>query len=189
MFDEIEKAHSDVFNVLLQILDDGRLSDGQGRVVNFKITIVIMTSNIGTEFFNDSGDGKSLLTSKQAEGRIRDVLKNYFRPEFLNRVDEAVIFNRLTQEDINKIVDIQITILEKRLADKNLSVDLTAAAKEYLGKQGFDPVYGARPLKRVIQKQVQDPIALMMLKGEVKEGDNIKVDISKKAEGLVFSKR
>lgn len=183
LFDEVEKAHGDVFNVLLQILDDGRLTDGQGRVVNFKNTIVIMTSNIGTELIADLNDNKEI------NARIQDALKNHFRPEFLNRVDEIVIFNHLTQENINKIVDIQMVHLQKRLMDKNITVDLTDAAKMFLGKTGFDPVYGARPLKRVIQKQVQDPIAVMMLKGEIKEGESIRVDVSKKGEGLVFSKK
>lgn len=170
LFDEIEKAHHDVFNALLQILDDGRLTDGQGRVVNFKNAIVIMTSNVGSEVIAE------VFNKEQIETRIQQALKNNFRPEFLNRIDEIIIFNRLRKEDIHKIVDIQIDILKNRLKDKNIAIELTARAKDYLAERGYDPVYGARPLKRVVQKLVQDPIALDMLKGEIKEKDSITVD-------------
>ncbi len=169
LFDEIEKAHRDVFNALLQILDDGRLTDGQGRIVNFKNTIIIMTSNIGTEMIMDLDD------STEIEKRIHSALKEHFRPEFLNRVDEIVIFNKLGKEDIKHIVDIQIDILKQRLSEKNISIDLTDDAKDYLSERGYDPVYGARPLKRVIQKLVQDPVALKLLKGEIREGDSLRV--------------
>ncbi len=170
LFDEIEKAHPDVFNVLLQILDDGRLTDGQGRVVNFRNTIIIMTSNIGTELIAELED------KKEIEKRIEAALKVQFRPEFLNRVDERVIFNRLNKDDIQKIVDIQINILKNRLKEKNITLELTPKAKEHLAQSGFDLVYGARLLKRVVQKMVQDPIALKILQGEIKEKDHVKVD-------------
>ena len=170
LFDEIEKAHLDIFNVLLQILDDGRLTDGQGRVVNFRNTIIIMTSNIGTELITELED------KKEIEKRIEAVLKVQFRPEFLNRVDERVIFNQLNKDDIQKIADIQINILKNRLKEKNITLELTPKAKEHLAQSGFDLVYGARLLKRVVQKMVQDPIALKILQGEIKEKDHVKVD-------------
>jgi ATP-dependent Clp protease ATP-binding subunit ClpB len=181
LFDEVEKAHPEVFNALLQILDDGRLTDGQGRVVNFKNTIIIMTSNIGSDLIRD------LTNREEIEQRIEDALKAHFRPEFLNRIDEKVIFNRLRQEDIHKIVDIQINILKKRLEDKNISLELTGKAKETVGSRGYDPVYGARPLKRVIQKYVQDPIALKLLNGDIKPGDHVKANVGNDNE-LVFAK-
>lgn len=169
LFDEIEKAHSDVFNALLQILDDGRLTDGQGRIVNFKNTIIIMTSNIGSEIIADLDD------TKEIGRRIDEALRGAFRPEFLNRIDEKIIFNRLAQKDIAKIVDIQIQSLAQRLAAKGISIELDAKAKAVLAQAGYDPVYGARPLNRVIQKMVQDSIALMLLNGKVKDKDHIAV--------------
>ena len=141
-----------------------------------------MTSNIGTELILELDD------KKEIDNRIKSALKNHFRPEFLNRVDEIVIFNRLIPEEITKIVDIQLKRVQNRLSDKNLNLEVSNAAKEYMGKEGYDSQHGARPLKRVIQKQLQDPIALMILKGEVKEGDTLKVDKSKKGEGLVFTR-
>jgi len=179
LFDEIEKAHTDVFNTLLQILDDGRLTDGQGRVVNFKNTIIIMTSNLGSDVIMDLED------KNEIEKRINEAMKRQFRPEFLNRIDEAIIFNRLGKEHIRQIVDIQLKTLQERLKDKNISLELTDKAKDSLGEQGFDPVYGARPLKRIIQKVIQDPIALQLLKGEFKEKDHIIVDINQ--NNFVFS--
>jgi len=173
LFDEIEKAHHDVFNALLQILDDGRLTDGQGRVVNFKNTIIIMTSNIGSDVIMDLND-KKLIGQK-----IQAALKAKFRPEFLNRLDEVIVFNRLEKKDIRRIVDIQLHALEERLKAKEITLDLSDGAKDLLGEQGFDPVYGARPLKRVIQKRVQDPIALKILKGEFTVKDHIHAEASK----------
>lgn len=170
LFDEIEKAHRDVFNAFLQILDDGRLTDGQGRVVNFKNTVIIMTSNVGTELITDESD------KEQIEARIRASLKENFRPEFLNRVDEVVIFNRLGKEHIRQIVDIQLRALQQRLQERNITLELTDHAKDRLGEMGYDPIYGARPLKRVIQKYVQDPIALKLLKGEFEGKRHVKVD-------------
>lgn len=179
LFDEIEKAHTDVFNTLLQILDDGRLTDGQGRVVNFKNTIIIMTSNIGSDVIMD------LVDKNEIDHRINEAMKRQFRPEFLNRIDEIIIFNRLGKEHIRRIVDIQLKTLQERLKEKNISLELTDKVKDLLGEQGFDPVYGARPLKRIIQKNVQDAIALKLLKGEFKEKDQIKVDFDK--NNVVFS--
>ncbi len=180
LFDEIEKAHPDVFNTLLQILDEGRLTDGQGRVVNFRNTVIIMTSNIG------SGDIAGLSEKKEIEGEIQRALTHYFKPEFLNRIDEIIIFNRLTEKDIHRIVDIQIEILKKRLHDKEITFELTEQAKELLGQRGYDPVYGARPLKRVVQKSIQDQLAMKLLKGEIKEKDSILIEKGKNGE-LVFS--
>ncbi len=179
LFDEIEKAHPDVFNALLQILDDGRLTDGQGRIVSFKNTIIIMTSNIGSDIIME-------LDSKEKMAKaIQEALKNSFRPEFLNRIDEKVIFNRLQPRDIHKIVDIQINILRERLKDKQITLEISERAKEILGVHGDDPVYGARPLKRVIQREVQDPIALKILKGEIREKEQVRVDAGKNGE-LIF---
>ena len=182
LFDEIEKAHPDVFNVLLQILDDGRLTDGQGRVVNFKNTIVIMTSNIGTELIEDLKDRDTISE------RINETLRQKFRPEFLNRIDELIIFNQLNQDDINKIVDIQLRLLKQRLSDRNIVLNISNQGKEFLGKRGYDSIYGARPLRRVIQRLVQDPISVRVLNGEFKEGSKIQVDFDKKSENLVFKK-
>jgi len=180
LFDEIEKAHHDVFNALLQILDDGRLTDGQGRVVNFKNTIIIMTSNIGSEYIAQMKDHKEVASS------IKEGLRQKFRPEFLNRIDEVIVFNRLTEEDIKKIADIQLAILKRRLSERKITLELSKKAKEHLVKLGFDPIYGARPLKRVVQKNIQDPIALKLLKGEFQEKDHIQVDFAQNA--FVFQK-
>ena len=161
---------TDVFNLLLQLLDDGRLTDSQGRVVNFKNTIVIMTSNIGTLDVAVSED------QKETDNRIQDALHHHFRPEFLNRVDEIVIFHRLGMKELKKVVDIQIGVLAERLKARGIQLKTTDKARDLLGRQGYDPVYGARPLKRVIQRMVQDPIALRMLQGELKEGQTVKVE-------------
>jgi ATP-dependent Clp protease ATP-binding subunit ClpB len=179
LFDEIEKAHTDVFNTLLQILDDGHLTDGQGRVVNFKNTIIIMTSNIGSGLIADLDDRQEI------ERRIQESLKSHFRPEFLNRIDETIIFNRLVQEDIRQIVDIQLKILQSRLDDKSITLKVTDKAKDMLGRRGFDPMYGARPLKREVQRCVQDPLAMKLLQGEIKEKQKVRIDISKNGE-LIF---
>jgi ATP-dependent Clp protease ATP-binding subunit ClpB len=180
LLDEIEKAHRDVFNTLLQILDDGRLTDGQGRVVNFKNTIVIMTSNLGGDLIAE------LTDKKEIEKKIQELLKLTFRPEFLNRVDEVAIFSQLKPEDIRKIVDIQIAYLQKRLEERQVTIELSNKAKEALSQAGYDVVYGARPLKRVIQKMVQDPIAIKILAGEIKPKSHVVVDAKKGKEGLLF---
>jgi ATP-dependent Clp protease ATP-binding subunit ClpB len=170
LFDEIEKAHHDVFNVLLQVLDDGRITDGQGRTVDFKNTVIIMTSNIGSQFILD------LDNAEQREARVLESLRGHFRPEFLNRVDEIVIFDRLTDEDLTHIVEIQARRLEKRLAVQKLTLKLTDAAKSHLAREGYDPVYGARPLKRVIQRELLDPLSRQILAGEFREGDTVTAD-------------
>ncbi len=170
LFDEIEKAHPDVFNVLLQLLDDGRLTDSQGRTVNFKNTIVVMTSNIGTEYTLELNDREKI------EVRIREAMQKAFRPEFLNRIDEIVIFERLKKEDMAHIVDIQMVVLKERLAQKNINLKVTDKARAWLAEAGYDPQFGARPLKRVIQRQVQDVIALKLLQGEIKDGNHVAVD-------------
>jgi len=170
LFDEIEKAHGDVFNVLLQLLDDGRLTDSQGRVVNFKNTIVIMTSNIA------AAEVAGLDDQKEIDNRIQDALRRHFRPEFLNRIDDIIVFHRLGVKELKKVVDIQVATLAERLKVKGIELKLTEKAKDLLGRQGYDPVYGARPLKRVIQKLLQDPIALRMLQGELKEGQTVSIE-------------
>jgi ATP-dependent Clp protease ATP-binding subunit ClpB len=172
LFDEIEKAHPDVFNALLQILDDGRMTDGKGRTVDFKNTVVIMTSNVGSQWIYEL-NGKD---QGEMEKRVMDSLRGTFRPEFLNRVDEIVIFNSLGTEEIKKIVDIQVRILGKRLEGAKIKLDLTEKARDHLAETGFDPVYGARPLKRAIQQLIQDPMAVKILEGSIKEGDQVKVD-------------
>jgi len=169
LLDEIEKAHADVFNILLQILDDGRLTDGQGRVVNFKNTIIIMTSNIGSEDIMNLDDRTAI------QKQIQESLKRHFRPEFLNRVDEMIVFNRLEKTDLIHIVDIQLAELQKRLDVRRIEMRVSPEAKEWLVERGFDPAYGARPLKRVIQKHVQDKIALALLNGSVQEGRRVSV--------------
>lgn len=172
LLDEIEKAHSDVFNILLQLLDEGRLTDGHGRTVDFKNTVIIMTSNIGSQWIQELAGREP----KELKHRIEEALKMQFRPEFLNRVDEIIIFNSLSIEEIGRIVEIQAEELRRRLEEKKISLMLTDAAIELIGLEGFDPVYGARPLKRVIQRQIQDPLALKLLEGEIVEGDRVIVD-------------
>ena len=174
LFDEIEKAHPDVFNALLQILDDGRLTDGQGRTVDFKNTIIIMTSNIGSQFIQDLAD---LEQRDEMEQRVMEALRAQFKPEFLNRVDNVVIFHSLTREDIARIVEIQLVRLNKLLAQRGLKLELSQAAVDYLADAGFDPVYGARPLKRAIQTNLQDQLAMKILDGTFSEGDTIQADV------------
>jgi len=183
LFDEIEKAHHDVFNVLLQLLDDGRLTDSQGRTVDFKNTIIIMTSNIGSAHIQDLGEDQA----EEMKSRVMEALKSHFRPEFLNRLDEIVIFNRLTEKEIALIVDIQVQHLEKRLKARKIDLALTGSAREFLAATGFDPVYGARPLKRAIQKLIQDPLALQILQGQVPEGSLVTVDRPAGSQGLTIS--
>jgi ATP-dependent Clp protease ATP-binding subunit ClpB len=174
LFDEVEKAHPDVFNVLLQILEDGRLTDGQGRTVDFKNTILIMTSNIGSAQLRDmAGDDKLVRES------VMEALRQAFRPEFLNRIDEVIIFHALTKEQLRQIVEIQLEGLRHRLADRSLTLEVTPAAADLLAEEGYDPVYGARPLKRTIQRLVQDPLAMRILEGEFLEGDTVVVDVKK----------
>jgi ATP-dependent Clp protease ATP-binding subunit ClpB len=170
LFDEIEKAHPDVFNVLLQVLDDGRITDGQGRTVDFKNTVIIMTSNIGSQYITEE-------ESKEARSRlVMDALRAHFRPEFLNRVDEIITFDRLTEDDLKKIVEIQLRRLSKRLEQQKIALDLSDSAKELLAREGYDPVYGARPLRRTIQKEILDPLSIDILEGKVREGQTIRVN-------------
>lgn len=173
LFDEVEKAHADVFNILLQVLDDGRLTDGQGRTVDFTNTLIILTSNLGSQAIAALPDDAPV---EQAEPAVMEVVRAHFRPEFLNRLDEIVLFNRLAQQHMGGIVDIQVARVQKLLADRKVTLDLTDAARAWLGRVGYDPVYGARPLKRAVQKYLQDPLADLILKGEVKDGSTIKVD-------------
>jgi len=170
LFDEIEKAHQDVFNVLLQVLDDGRITDGQGRTVDFKNTVIIMTSNIGSQFITEE-------ESREARSRlVTDALRAHFRPEFLNRVDEIIIFDRLSEDDLKKIVEIQLRRLTKRLKQQKIALDLSDSAKALLAREGYDPVYGARPLRRVIQKEILDPLSIDILEGKVREGQTVHID-------------
>jgi ATP-dependent Clp protease ATP-binding subunit ClpB len=175
LLDEIEKAHPDVFNLLLQILDDGRLTDGQGRTVDFKNTIVIMTSNLAGQAIKELGRDFAAM-----EREVKRQLEGHFRPEFLNRIDEVIIFRPLGRETILKITDLQIGALRKRLSDRKIGIELTDAARALLGDKGYDPVYGARPLKRVIQREIQNPLAMRILSGEIKEGETVKVDVDAK---------
>ena len=173
LFDEIEKAHPDVFNILLQILDDGRLTDGQGRTVDFRNTVIIMTSNLGSQIIQEMA-GRPFEEVRES---VLAVLRDHFRPEFLNRVDEVIVFRPLTQEQLGAIVDIQLKRLEKRLADRHIQLVVTDAGRKLLAQRGWDPVYGARPLKRTIQRVVQDPLAMMLLEGKFSDGDTVEVDV------------
>jgi ATP-dependent Clp protease ATP-binding subunit ClpB len=198
LFDEIEKAHHDVFNVLLQVLDDGRLTDGQGRTVDFKNTIVIMTSNLGSpiiqEYFEKVGSDRRAdrtaqraVPTKEMEDKVMAELKKHFRPEFLNRVDDVIIFQSLDEEELSRIVDIQLEKLKKRLAQQQLTLDVDNAAKKLLAAEGYDPQFGARPLKRAVQEHILNPLSMRLLEGEFKPGDKIKVTV--KGGELVFEKK
>ena len=182
LFDEIEKAHPDVFNVLLQVLDDGRLTDGQGRTVDFRNTLIIMTSNLGSEYLVNQPEGED---SDQVREQVMNVVRSHFRPEFLNRVDEIILFHRLKREDMGQIVDIQLQRLMKLLADRKITLQVDDKAKDWLGQKGYDPAYGARPLKRAIQKYVQDPLAEMVLAGKIHDGETVKISAGK--DGLMFN--
>jgi len=182
LFDEVEKAHPDVFNVLLQVLDDGQLTDGQGRTVDFKQTLIILTSNLGAQALSQLPDGAD---ADEAKEQVMEAVKGHFRPEFLNRLDEIVLFDRLSRENMDGIVDIQLDILAKRLAGRKIELEIDAVARTWLADQGYDPVYGARPLKRIIQKTVQDPLAELLLSGEVHDGS--KVEITANDAGLVIN--
>jgi ATP-dependent Clp protease ATP-binding subunit ClpB len=173
LFDEIEKAHPDVFNVLLQVLDDGRITDGQGRTVDFKNTVIIMTSNIGSQFIVDASE------RAERNRRVMEALRNHFRPEFLNRVDDIIIFDRLTEKELTRIVDIQLARVLQRLEQQHLELTLNEAAKRLLAEEGYDPVYGARPLKRVVQRRLLDPLSLALLEGKFVTGDRIRADVEK----------
>jgi ATP-dependent Clp protease ATP-binding subunit ClpB len=187
LFDEIEKAHYDVFNVMLQILDDGRLTDGHGRTVDFKNTIVIMTSNIGSLRILDyrgAFEGEAYEGMKQA---VLDEMRRHFRPEFLNRVDEIIVFHALSEEHLKAIVDIQLAHLRARLAERHIQIELTDAARTHLVRTGYNPTYGARPLKRAIQKEVETQLARLILKGEVRDGQSVVVDYDAHQGALQFT--
>jgi ATP-dependent Clp protease ATP-binding subunit ClpC len=193
LFDEIEKAHPDVWNALLQILDDGRLTDGQGHVVDFRNTVIIMTSNVGTEFAHKGGkmgllpgDGGS-RDEEESQRDIADALKKTFRPEFLNRLDEIIIFSDLTIEDVESIVDLQMSEISQRLAERGLEVQLTDASRNWLAREGYDPQFGARPLRRALQRHVESPLSVQLLRGEFEGGDLVIVDGGE--EGLVFDRK
>jgi len=184
LFDEIEKAHPDVFNVLLQVLDDGRLTDGQGHTVDFRNTLIVMTSNLGSQFLVDQPEGED---TEAVRDQVMAVVRSAFRPEFLNRVDEIILFHRLKREQMTRIVDIQLRRLAKLLEDRKITLSLDANAKEWLAEKGYDPAYGARPLKRVIQKAVQDPLAELILSGKVKDGEAVKVAVAPGKQALAFN--
>ncbi|AKH18709.1 ATP-dependent chaperone ClpB [Sphingomonas sanxanigenens] len=173
LFDEVEKAHNDVFNVLLQVLDDGRLTDGQGRTVDFKNTLIILTSNLGSQYLSNLAEGE---TVESVEPQVMEVVRGHFRPEFLNRLDEIILFHRLGQADMGPIVDIQVARVQNLLKDRKITLDLTERARAWLGRVGYDPVYGARPLKRAIQRYLQDPLADLLLRGEVPDGSTVTID-------------
>ncbi len=170
LLDEVEKAHADVFNVLLQLLDDGRLTDGQGRTVDFTNVVLIMTSNLGSEHIQPD------LSDEVIHTRVMEAVRAHFRPEFLNRIDDVVVFKRLTRQDLRQIVDIQLGHLRKRLEARRIDLEVTEAAADLLAEKGYDPVYGARPLKRVIQKEIADPLAMALLEGRYEDGSTVKVD-------------
>jgi ATP-dependent Clp protease ATP-binding subunit ClpB len=173
LFDEVEKAHGDVFNILLQVLDDGRLTDGQGRTVDFTNTIIVLTSNLGSQFIASLADDEPV---EKVEDQVMDVVRAHFRPEFLNRLDEVILFHRLGAAHMAPIVDIQVARIGKLLKDRKVTLDLTDGARAWLGRVGYDPVYGARPLKRAVQRYLQDPLADLILRGEVPDGSTVKVD-------------
>jgi ATP-dependent Clp protease ATP-binding subunit ClpB len=182
LFDEIEKAHPDVFNVLLQVLDDGRLTDGQGRTVDFRNTLIVLTSNLGSDAIARLPDGADVETVRE---QVMEVVRQAFRPEFLNRLDEILLFRRLSRADMVGVVDIQLERLRRMLADRKITLQLDDAAKAWLAEAGYDPVYGARPLKRVIQREVQNPLASAILEGRIKDGDTVRVGVG--AKGLTVA--
>ena len=182
LFDEVEKAHEDVFNILLQVLDDGRLTDGQGRTVDFKNTIIVLTSNLGSEILAAQAEGES---PTMVQGQVMNIVRRHFRPEFLNRLDEIILFRRLQRADMASIVDIQLAHLRKLLVDRKIALSLDRAAMEWLAAEGYDSVYGARPLKRVIQRSLQNPLAGMILDGTIKDGDTVQVGVDH--DGLTFN--
>ncbi|HUX79017.1 MAG TPA: AAA family ATPase, partial [Alphaproteobacteria bacterium] len=176
LFDEIEKAHPDVFNVLLQVLDDGRLTDGQGRTVDFRNTLIILTSNLGSQILAEHPGEPS----EKVRGQVMEIVRGAFRPEFLNRIDEILLFRRLSREDMTHIVEIQLRRLHTLLKDRKITLDVDDLALTWLGDQGYDPTYGARPLKRVIQRELQNPLAVMILEGKIHDGQKVHVTAGKK---------
>ena len=184
LFDEVEKAHPDVFNVLLQVLDDGRITDSAGKTVDFKNTILIMTSNIGSQYLLEGIDENGLIRA-DAEQMVLGELRNHFRPEFLNRLDETILFKPLTRDNIRHIVDLMVADVNKRLEDKELRIELTESAKEYITEHGYDPTYGARPLRRYLQKHVETLAARIILQGDIHQGQTIVVDVAQEGGKLI----
>ena len=182
LFDEAEKAHEDVFNILLQVLDDGRLTDGQGRTVDFRNTIIVLTSNLGSDLLASQADGE---TTALVQAQVMRVVRDHFRPEFLNRLDEVILFSRLRKTDMARIVDIQLGRLRALLADRKITLHLDQAAYDWLAAEGYDPIYGARPLKRVIQRSMQNPLASLILEGTLHDGDDLHVAVG--PSGLVLN--
>jgi ATP-dependent Clp protease ATP-binding subunit ClpB len=178
LFDEIEKAHHDVFNVFLQILDDGRLTDNQGRTVDFKNTIIIMTSNIGSPLLIENASDTGVI-AEDVRKKVMAEMRAHFRPEFLNRVDDIVLFKPLTLAEIKRIVELQLKLLRARLADRRIELELSDAAKEHIAREGYDPVYGARPLKRFLQRHIETPLSRKLISGEITDGSRITVDFKK----------
>jgi ATP-dependent Clp protease ATP-binding subunit ClpB len=179
LLDEVEKAHQDVFDVLLQVLDDGRLTDGQGRTVDFRNTILILTSNLGSQLIADP-----MLSELSKQDAVLSVVRQHFKPEFLNRLDDLVVFDALSTEELSRIVDIQVQALAARLAARRLSLQVTDAAREWLAMTGFDPIYGARPLRRLVQSAIGDRLAKALLSGEIRDGDTVVVDLLEDRSGL-----
>jgi ATP-dependent Clp protease ATP-binding subunit ClpB len=193
LFDEVEKAHPDVFNALLQILEDGRLTDGQGRTVNFKNTVIVMTSNVGSGQVQNNKIGFSVHTKQTSnedlKKKLLDALKQSFRPEFLNRIDDIIVFNSLTREHLGSIIDIQLRRVARLLEDRGIGLEVTQAAKDAVVTEGYDPAFGARPMRRAIQRLIQDPLSLMLLKGEYQAGETVVVDADSGTNALHFGKR
>ena len=187
LFDEVEKAHQDVFNILLQVLDDGRLTDGQGHVVNFTNTIIILTSNLGSKFLSEVDEDDENFNKAKIFDKVMESVREHFRPEFINRLDEIILFNRLSRKNMEAIVEVQFARLDKRLALRNIKLTLDKSAKNYLAVKGYDSAYGARPLKRVIQREIENILADKILRGEISDGEAVK--ISSKDEKLEFSKK
>jgi ATP-dependent Clp protease ATP-binding subunit ClpB len=179
LLDEVEKAHPDVFDILLQVLDDGRLTDGQGRTVDFTNVILILTSNLGSAYISDP-----LLDQAQRHDAVMGVVRAAFKPEFLNRLDDIIVFNALGTEELTRIVDLQVARLARRLADRRLTLEVTPAAEEWLALTGFDPMYGARPLRRLVQSAIGDKLARALIGGEIREGDRVSVDLAEDGSGL-----
>jgi ATP-dependent Clp protease ATP-binding subunit ClpB len=192
LFDEIEKAHPQVFNIMLQILDEGHLTDAKGRKVNFKNTVIIMTSNIGSDIIYRSGLGfkegeeKEFLSEKEIESKVMVILRENFKPEFLNRLDDIIIFHPINKAMLKSIINLQLKKVVKRLKKQNIKILISPQAKNYLAKKGYDPAYGARPLKRIIQSKILDKLALQIIEGEIKEGQRVKIDYSPKKETIIF---
>ena len=187
LLDEIEKAHPDVFNVLLQVLDDGRLTDGQGRTVDFKNTVVVMTSNVGSQFISSYAGTRDEQAYEQMKRQVTDTLRQVFRPEFLNRIEEIIVFHALGEEELARIVELLLEDLSRRLAEHDLSLEVTDGARRLIAQEGFDPAFGARPLRRAIQRLVENPLAKALLEGKFAPGTEIRVDADPGSGTLVFT--